>query len=355
MIDLKDYGYTMEFEKAFEEMRSPGLEPARVVALHRSGYRILWAQGESDAQVLGKFRFQASGPGDFPAVGDFVACEIGDRGSTGMIHGLLPRKSRFSRKMAGNTSGEQVLACNFDYVYIMASMNHDLNMNRLERYLTAAWESNGTPVVVLTKSDLCEEPEEIMAMVEARTFGVPVHAVSGVTGAGLEALDAYEKKGKTIVFLGSSGVGKSTLLNHRYGKEVMETNAIREDDSRGRHTTTRRELFLLPSGAMVIDTPGMRELSLWDGQEGLQETFRDILELACRCRFQDCTHSREPGCAVLEAVRLGTIQENHLESHRKLQKEIAYNLGRKQTQEKLAQKEKGKQLSKLIRHHKKGR
>lgn len=257
-------------------------------------------------------------------MGDWVVAEIRSGEGNATIHAVLPRRSKFSRKAAGNRVDEQIVAANFDYVFIVASMNYDLNARRFERYLTVAWESGGMPVLILSKADLSEDIEGIKRTMESMAPGVPVHAVSSVNGEGLEELDKYTSSGKTIVFLGSSGVGKSSLLNKLAGHVLMDVKDIREDDSKGRHTTTYRQLVLMPSGCMIIDTPGMRELAVWDGDEGISATFNDIEELARQCRFSDCGHGNEPGCAVNRAIADGIMDKSRLESYRKLQNEIRF-------------------------------
>lgn len=355
MIDLETYGYGPYFEDGFKSYIGRGFEPARVIAEYKQMYKLITGYGDLSAEVSGKFRFNVSGTGDFPAVGDWVAAELRPYEGNATIHGVLPRKSRFSRKAAGNRIDEQIVAANFDYVFITTSMNFDLNLRRLERYLTVAWESGGFPVIALTKADLCGEKPEIIQRVEEAAPGVPVHAVSAVTGEGLEGINQYAASGKTIVFMGSSGVGKSTLLNRLAGEDVMDVNDIREDDSKGRHTTTHRQLVLLPSGCMVIDTPGMRELTVWEGEEGVGAAFHDIDAVACFCKFNDCRHGNEPGCAVRKAIDEGKLCSSRLESYRKLRKEILFIEGKKDKKTALSQKNRAKSISKFARSFKERR
>jgi ribosome biogenesis GTPase len=274
------------------------------------------------AEVSGKFRHLAAGYDEFPSVGDWVAVSTIPNEARAIIHILLPRRSKFSRKIAGAVVQEQIAAANFDYVFIVNSLNKEFNLRRLERYLTMAWESGASPVLVLNKKDLCNNLEEIMRQVESITFGIPVIVTSAMTGEGTGELLKLLGPGKTAVILGSSGVGKSTLTNMLSGEDIMDTGEIREEDSRGRHTTTFRNLAKLKGVGMIIDTPGMRELQLWESSSGLQETFEDVESLGRLCRFSDCTHVKEPGCAVLEAVRSGSLDIERVESYKKLKKEL---------------------------------
>jgi ribosome biogenesis GTPase len=265
-----------------------------------------------------------AGPGGFPAVGDWVALAARPGEGAATIHALLPRRTAFVRKAAHSVTDEQVVAANVDTALLVASMNADFNARRLERYLATAWQSGAAPVVVLTKADLADDPEASVAEAEAVAFGAPVLAVSVVTGQGVDELARLLKPGETAVLVGSSGVGKSTLVNALAGDERMATAAIREQDAHGRHTTTHRELILLPSGALVLDTPGMRELGLFDADEGLSTAFDDIEELAVACRFTDCGHTNEPGCAIREALQAGALDAGRWKSFQKLQRELAH-------------------------------
>jgi ribosome biogenesis GTPase / thiamine phosphate phosphatase len=264
------------------------------------------------------------GAGDLPAVGDWVAVAARPTEGTGTIQGVLPRRTKFSRKVAWAASEEQVLAANVDSVFLLTSLNEDLNLRRLERYLTLAWESGARPVIVLTKTDLAADVELRLLEVGAIAFGVPVHAISSLTGDGLDVIQSYLEPGKTIALLGSSGVGKSTLVNTLAGHELLAVQEIRQSDGEGRHTTSHRQLVLLPGGGLVLDTPGMRELQLWESADGLGETFADVEELAANCRFNDCAHRSEPGCAVQAALESGTLELGRWTSYKKLQRELAH-------------------------------
>ncbi|MGE7694564.1 ribosome small subunit-dependent GTPase A [Lysinibacillus sp. NPDC094177] len=315
MIDLKQFGYN--------ETETPpiGLIPGRVTEQQREQYTIITEQGEVTAVLKGAFYYTAGTREDFPCVGDFVFLQYNERG-TSCIAKLLPRRSKFSRAdYSGHAAGyvktilEQVVATNFDYVFIVSSLNWDFKVSRIMRYLTQARQSGGKPVVILTKADLAPDFSEPLAEVKKIAPDVPVHAVSSHTGIGLDGLSEYLQPGKTVVFLGMSGVGKSSLLNALINKEVMTVKAIREVDSRGRHTTTHRQLFMLPSGAMVIDTPGMRELGLFGADDGVSAGFNEVEELFTQCRFNDCRHQTEPGCAVLAALADRSLAPEHWERY----------------------------------------
>lgn len=301
----------------------PEYEPGRVVSQEKDLYRIVTEQGECPARVSGKFRYHAGTVSEFPAVGDFVLVEYGSDKNMAVIHRLLPRKSVFIRKAAGTDCGEQVVAANIDSVFLCMSLNRDFNLRRLERYLSIAWDSGALPVVVLTKADLCGDVESRRMEIEATAAGVTVIELSALWEEGIRPIYPYLKAGRTAAFIGSSGVGKSTLINRLLGEERLETRTLRGDD-KGRHTTTHRELYLIPGRGMVIDTPGMRELGMWNAEEGIDRTFSDIEALARQCRFRDCTHLSGPGCAVREALERGVLSEERFRAYKKLKAENAY-------------------------------
>ena len=296
----------------------PGMFIARVSAAHRGMFQVLSVQGELLAEISGKLRGSMS----YPVVGDFVMIDReSDSEGHAVIHVILPRRTLFTRQAAGTGHELQHIAANIDRVFICMALVNDYNLRRLERYLTAAWESGALPLIVLTKADLCDEVEIKFQEVRGLALGVEVIVVSGRSGEGIETLSAQITHGSTCAFIGSSGIGKTTLINALLGSPVLATGAVRSD-GKGRHTTTRRELFALPNGAWVLDTPGMRELGLERGD--LDKAFADITELGWNCHFRDCSHTSEPGCAVLEAIREGGLTQGRLASYHKLQKELGY-------------------------------
>ena len=292
--------------------------PARVTAVHKERYEIVCQHGVTYARLKTKEYY--TGIQQFPTAGDFVMVNYIENGDSQIV-ATLPRRTCFSRREPGPVLRDQAIAANFDYVFIMQSMNMDFNPKRLERYLTLAWQSGAVPVILLTKADLAESHWDYLTQVERVASGVRIHVVSAHTGYGLEGLTVYLQPGKTVVFLGSSGVGKSSLVNALAGDEIMAVSAIREDDSKGRHTTTHRQLIRLNSGVMIIDTPGMRELGMWDVSEGLGDAFADVEQYIGTCRFSDCTHRREPGCAIQAAIAAGDLDESRWESYQKLKEE----------------------------------
>ncbi len=301
----------------------PMLFLARVVSQYKDLYKLVTEGGECLAEISGKFRYEATGLSEYPAVGDFVMVDR-IQGSSGnaIIHRVLTRKSIFERTAVGDEHQTQVVAANIDTVFICMSLNNDYNLNRLERYLSVAWQSRATPVVVLTKADLCEDLPGVMAEISVVASNTGVAVTSSHDRASCDKLLPWLQPGMTASFIGSSGVGKSTLINRLIGEELLTTSEIRQDD-KGRHTTTRRELVILPQRGIVIDTPGMRELGV--ESVDLSKSFSDIYDLANKCRFRDCTHSAEPGCAVRQALEEGTLNPRRLESYQKLKREAHYD------------------------------
>jgi ribosome biogenesis GTPase len=316
-LHLESLGWDESYADAFSPYQPDGLVPARVAVEHRSEYVLYSEQGELRAELAGRLRHND----EHPAVGDWVAVAARADEGRGRIEALLPRRTAFVRKTAWNETKPQVVAANVDIVFVVCGLDLNYNVRRLERYLTLAWESGAQPVVLLTKADLCDDVESRALEVESVAFGVPVHAVSAPHGDGVETVRSYVPAGRTAALLGSSGVGKSTLVNALVGEEVLATQDIRED-GRGRHTTTHRQLVALPVGGLVLDTPGMRELQLWEADSGLESAFQDVEELAAQCRFADCAHEREPGCKVRAALANETLDLERFESWRKLQREL---------------------------------
>lgn len=324
-MNIKDYG--LKEEKIAGKIN--GI-PARIITTYRDRYEIVSDKGKGFAR-LKKGSFYDNPNAIYPTIGDFVMIEWNSMGDSQIIE-TLKRDSSFSRASSSadrnhemHTQHEQLVAANFDYVFIMQSLNDNFNIRRIERYLTLAWESGAIPVIVLTKCDLVDDVESYISEIESVSIGVDVYAISCKAKIGLEKLQKYFKKGNTLVFLGSSGVGKSTLVNTLIGKDVMKTSEIREDDSKGRHTTTNRQLLMLPTGAMVIDTPGMRELGMWNCDDGIDKTFQDVEKYFGTCKFSDCTHTSEPGCKVLEAIKNGELSEERYNAYMKLKNEARYN------------------------------
>lgn len=351
---LQDLGWNAFFETQFQPYAEQGFCAGRVAIQHKALYTVYTAHGELEAKVAGKIIHQAQGPQDYPAVGDWAAIQVREHEKAATIHELLPRMSKFSRKAAGQRQDEQVVAANLDTVFIINGLDNDFNLRRLERYLTLGWESGANPVIVLNKADLCENLQAVIDEVEEVAMGVPILAISAKSEDGAGQLQPFLRAGQTAALLGSSGVGKSTIINRLIGEERLRVQEVREKDSRGRHTTSHRELIILPSGALVIDTPGMRELQLWEGQEGLQETFDDIAEMAQQCRFRDCQHQSEPDCAVRQALEDGTLDERRYRSFTKLQREVAFVHRKNNPELERLEKQRWKKIhSDFKKHHKK--
>ncbi|HOL17564.1 MAG TPA: ribosome small subunit-dependent GTPase A [Bacillota bacterium] len=342
-MSLIDYGWDDRLAREWSERSTTGMFPARIIADYGQMFRVAAPSGELLVnRPVAQFDHELQ-----VAVGDWVALEHAAGVASARISFILTRKTKFSRAAAGNEVKEQIVAANADMVFLMQSLNRDFNMRRLERYLIAAWESGAEPVVVLTKTDCCDDVPGKMAAVCATAPGVAVHAISCVTGEGMAGIRQYFRRGVTVALLGSSGVGKSTLVNTLLGKDYLKTREIREDDSRGRHTTSRRELLLLPEGGLILDTPGMRELSLWEADTGMEIVFGDVEELVWSCRFPNCTHGHEPGCAVQEALRSGKLEQKRWQSWLKLQKELARLEAKKEGKLRLQEKQWGRRFAKL--------
>jgi ribosome biogenesis GTPase len=342
--NLETLGWNARWADCFEPHARAGYTPARIAVEHRELYVFLSEQGEGRAAVSGRFRHLAGARADYPAVGDWVALEAGDP-ETAVIHAVVERASKFSRKAPGRASEEQVLAANLDTLFVVTSCNRDLNPRRLERYLSASAQGI-QPVLLLNKSDLCDRPAQLVAELRTVLPGVQLHALSARTGEGIDELAPYLRAGRTVALIGSSGVGKSTLLNRLRGQDRHGVQPIRADDDRGRHTTTHRELVPLPQGGLLIDNPGLRELQLWEDADH-DKAFADVANLAASCRFTDCAHHEEPGCAVQEALADGLLDAQRLESYRKLQRELAYLETRCDDRAERARKEETKRIHRI--------
>lgn len=350
MTDRRALGWTAALDEAMAPFTAEGCLAGLVASEHQHIYTLLTEEGELLARVSGRLRHEAAERADFPAVGDWVAAKPQPGETHATIHAILPRRSRFSRRAAGNADVEQIVAANVDTVFLVMGLDRDYNPRRMERYLAVAWDSGASPVVLLSKADLCRERDARRREIEA--FGAPVHLVSPKTGEGMEAVEVYLKPGRSVALLGSSGVGKSTLINRLLGAERLKTREVRASDDRGRHTTSSRQLLVLPNGALIIDTPGMRELQLWAVSDGLEATFGDIDSLADACRFADCRHEVEPGCAVRAAVNAGALPRERLESYHKLQKELVSLAIRQDVGLEAEQRKKWRSIHKAAKKHK---
>ena len=323
-MTLAELGWNDEFAAAFEPWRSKAhVHPGRVAIEFNQIFRIYVEDGELDAITAGRLKHRARGRAELPAVGDWVAVRKRPEEDRGVIMAVLPRRSAFTRRAAGEATGEQVVAANVDVVFVVMGLDRDYNVRRLERYMVMARESGASPVILLTKPDLCSDLAAHLREVTSFAGDIVVHVVNPKRGEGLEQLQGDLGAGTTAALLGSSGVGKSTLINRLVGADVLRTREVRASDSRGRHTTTHRELVVLPVGGLVIDTPGMRELQLWDAGDSVRETFDEIEALAPGCHFTDCRHRDEPRCAVKAAVAEGKVGAGRLESYLKVQEELA--------------------------------
>lgn len=345
-MNLTSLGWNEHYKQLAASFLKDGLIPARVASEQKQIYRVLTEQGEYSAEITGKMRFQADGRKDYPAVGDWVMISPRMDEGKAIIHAILPRKTKFSRKIAGLVIDEQIVAANIDTIFIVNSLNNDFNISRIERYLILAWESGANPVLILSKADLCSDIDHKIAQIEDIAIGVPIHVISSLQNEGLDQLRPYLQEGQTAALLGSSGVGKSSIVNRLIGETIMNVQAVRAGDDRGRHTTTHRELIALEYGGLIIDTPGMRELGLWDSEAGLQTAFDDIEDLAKLCKFDDCSHGSEPGCAIKEAIKAGTLDRRRYDSYVKLQRELEYLARKENRREQLATKDKWKKISK---------
>jgi ribosome biogenesis GTPase len=357
-MNLDELGWNSFFEQHFEPFRHEELAPGRVAREDGSTYLVYSGDGELVAGVRGKLRHAALLRSELPSVGDWVAIRPQPQEGRATIDAILPRRSKLSRKVAGSNTEEQVIAANIDTVFLVTSLDMEFSVRRLERYLVLARDSGATPVILLNKADICPDIESYISQVESVAIGVPVHTISAKENTGLEALQNYLLPGKTAALLGSSGVGKSTIINALMGSERQQVREVRASDSHGRHTTSARELIILPTGGMVIDNPGMREIQMWTDEDGLEEAFGDVEQLAGQCRFRDCRHEKEPGCAVRQALEDGMLDGKRYKSYLKLKRELEFLAVRQQQKAfgdraRAEREEKWKKISRLSRQRKK--
>ncbi|QHT68018.1 ribosome small subunit-dependent GTPase A [Rhodocytophaga rosea] len=346
---LMNLGFSSHFEQHFLPFQQQGFAVGRIATENKNQYTIFSESGILQGEVSGKLLFTANSPADFPKTGDWIVMSVFEQEQKAIIHEVLPRISTFSRKVTGKKVEEQIIAANINLLFIVQSLDANFNLRRLERYLVMAHESGAKPVIVLNKVDLCKNLTEKLTQVKQISQDTPVVALSGLKETGLEQLEPFMQPGVTIAFTGSSGVGKSTIINKLLGSAIQETSEVREVDAKGRHTTTRRELIVLPNGTILIDTPGMRELQLWNASEGLDDTFADIADLSSNCRFSDCTHTVEKGCAVIEAINQEELPMERYNSFMKLQKELAYLAVQQDQRSLLAIKQRDKRIHKQYR------
>jgi len=339
---LSEYGWNSYFEAMFEEFSGKEFLPARISVEHRNYYELYSDDGKLKAEKASNIFTKLN---EIPSVGDWAAVSKTGSENCVRIEAILSRFNKFSRKQAGVVTEEQVMAANLDYLFVVTSLNNELNVRRLERYLTLAWDNKIKPVIILNKTDLVEDYSDILSEIESISFGTPVFAVSALKNSGIENILALLKDNKTGAVVGSSGVGKSTLINSMLSSSKMKVNELSDYKDRGKHTTTHREMILLPGGGIIIDTPGIREIQLWEGEEGLSRMFEDIEKLVLECKFSDCKHESEPGCAVREAISKGQLEEDRFKSYRKLLNEIKYFERKQDKKAQLVEKKKWKKIT----------
>ncbi|CAN5781254.1 ribosome small subunit-dependent GTPase A [soil metagenome] len=345
---LTGYGWNEMVESLFAVHLADGLLPGRVLVERRGSYVVMTPGGEIDAAVSGRFRYQAIDGEDYPAVGDWVALRVAPD-ELAVIHAVAPRQSRFARPARGDLAGAQVVAANIDLVFIVVGLDHDFNLRRLERCLAPSWSSGAETGILLNKADVCADVGERLADVRSVAPGVPVYVMTARQGDGIEALWPLLEAGRTVALLGSSGVGKSTIVNALLGWERQAVGDVRPDDQRGRHTTTARELLPILSGALLIDSPGMRSVGMWAAEDGLGSTFADVDAFAAQCRFSDCAHGAEPGCAVRAAIAEGSLPAQRLHSRQKLERELA-SIERRRSPDKAELRRAGRRMTKFVRN-----
>lgn len=348
-MDLKQLGWDCFFERNCNTNLGQEYIVGRIACVQKNAYLVYTELGELWATITGRVRYFANSSNDIPAVGDWVILKIHEFGQCATIQKILPRRSQFSRQAAGKVTTEQIIATNIDTVFLVSGLDREFNLRRIERYLIQIVESGANPVILLNKTDLCDDVEQRKAEVETIALGRKILVLSAISKQGLNNLIPYLEVGQTVALVGSSGVGKSTLINQLVNREIQAVQSVRQEDSRGRHTTTSRELILLPSGGLIVDTPGMRELQMWRVNEGLSKTFADIKTLSVQCHFKNCQHESEPGCMVKQAIHEGKLSEKRWRNYQKLQRELKFGQYRQDQKAYLIEKKKWKKVSKLKR------
>lgn len=352
-MELKDLGLNAFFIKHFECYRDKNFSLGRICSEHKNSYKIYSEMGELIATISGKFRNNCLKKEDLPTVGDWVVFELIENTNKAIINAVLPRKSKFSRKIAGKETQEQIIVSNVDIAFIVCALNYDFNLRRIERYLSLIWQSGATPAIVLTKTDLCNDIESKLFEISNIAFGVDIHLINNITNEGVEPLKAYFKGNKTVVLLGSSGAGKSSLINNLLQENKMKVNILRNNLEKGRHTTTYKQMLMLPDSGLIIDTPGLRELQLWNAEDGISQCFQDIEKITQKCHFSNCTHNDEPKCAVRQAIQDGLLDANRFANYLKVKKEQEYLENRQNQSAAKMERTKWKAIHKQIKQLKK--
>lgn len=350
-MDFNKLGWNAFLDEHSLKYQNKHFYIGRICSEHKNSYKLLCAKGELTAVISGKFRNECNINKNYPAVGDWVAFDLIENENKAIIQDVLPRKSRFCRKAAGQKTEEQVIAANIDTAFIVCALNYDFNLRRIERYLSLTWQSGITPVIVLAKPDLCQDLDKKLLEVESIAFGVDIHVVNNLSKDGIKQLEPYCKEGQTIILLGSSGVGKSSLINNLLHEDRMQIKDLRKNIDKGQHTTTHRQMLIIPTGGLIIDTPGMRELQLWDADEGLSNCFEEIETLALNCRFNDCKHQNEPDCAIQQAINDGQLDIRRLENYSKMLKEQEYLISCQNQNAAQVERKKWKNIHKQIKKH----
>ncbi len=353
MVDINRYGWNEFFQKAFDKINSGGMEFGRIITENKTNYIAATKHGEIRCELTGKLLFESEIQSELPKVGDWVTLSLYDDNTFGIIHEVLERKSKLSRKSPDRKTNEQIIVSNVDKVFVVQSLDETFNLNRLERYLTLVYQSKSEPVIVLTKKDLCNDTDLKIKLIKNRNIHCQIFSVSSITKNGIYEISKSIKPRETVAFIGISGVGKSTLINELIGFELLKTREVRVFDSKGKHTTTSRNLLIIPNGGILIDTPGMRELALWNSNEGFANTFSEFENFARNCKYSDCTHIHEKECAVLKALEEGLLSSEKYENYLKLNKELIYLESKIDQNAALIEKRKWKNIHKEARRMKK--